>query len=287
MESFTTEEVARFKALQRLAYDCVEEIAAGLAPGVTEREAADRLGATLRARGVQGFFHQPFAWFGDRAGLVGFRRPSLARPVDNISFARQFLPTERRLERGMAAILDVAVIRDGYSVDIGYAFCCGPHPEAAPARAFLLELRALILDRVRAGDTMRAVYQRVDREIAAAGYESAHHLYPSSVLGHRVGRLPFAGLRAPMVRGFDLRTILYFAELFAHMVPRRRGNPVWNGSRFADEPPAPGLWAVEPHLRRGDFGAKWEEILVVDAAGARWLDDDLPHVRARPGAAAA
>ena len=31
-------------------------------------------------------------------------------------------------------------------------------------------------------------------------------------------------------------------------------------------------------MRKGDLGAKWEEIMVIDAAGARWLDDSLPHV---------
>jgi Xaa-Pro aminopeptidase len=287
MEQLTRDELSRIKGLQRLAYDCAEEVAAGLLPGVTEREAAERLGAVLRARGVQGFFHTPFAWFGDRAAFQGFVAPSLRRPLDNIAFAEQFFPTMRRLERGMPAILDVAPIRDGLCADIGYAFTLGPNPEAARARAFLLELRALILAEVRAGRSMRAIYRSVDEAIAAAGYESAHHIYPSSVLAHRVGRIPLARRRAPMIRGFDARTYLYFGSLFLDMLPRLRRSPLWNGTRLADEPPAPGLWAVEPHIRCGAFGAKWEEILVVDEAGARWLDDDLPHVRPAQGSAAA
>jgi hypothetical protein len=39
------------------------------------------------------------------------------------------------------------------------------------------------------------------------------------------------------------------------------------------------LWAVEPHLADGNVGAKFEEILIIDGNGARWLDDDLPHHR--------
>ena len=40
--------------------------------------------------GADGFFHTPFAWFGDRAGFYGFRQPSWRRPLDNLLFARQF-----------------------------------------------------------------------------------------------------------------------------------------------------------------------------------------------------
>ena len=40
-----------------------------------------------------------------------------------------------------------------------------------------------------------------------------------------------------------------------------------------------GLWAMEPHLALGDVGVKFEEILIIDENGARWLDDDLPHHR--------
>jgi len=54
--------------------------------------------------------------------------------------------------------------------------------------------------------------------------------------------------------------------------------PLWNAGAGSDARPDPGLWAFEPHVRKGDLGAKWEEIMVIDAAGARWLDDSLPHV---------
>jgi len=36
---------------------------------------------------------------------------------------------------------------------------------------------------------------------------------------------------------------------------------------------------MEPHIARDGVGAKFEEILIIDADGARWLDDDLPHTR--------
>lgn len=287
MEQLTQSEIRDIRGLQQLAYECAETVAAGLEEGVTEREAARRLGVELRARGAQAFFHTPFAWFGDRAGFAGFARPGIWRPIENIAFARRFFPTERRLARGMAAILDCAPIRDGLCADIGYAFSLGEHAESARARELLLELRGRILDGVRGGKTMREVYVDVDERIARGGYESAHALYPSGVLGHRVGRVPFARLPASEIAGFDARTYLYFGSLLLEGVRRV---PLWNGTRLADVPPASGLWAVEPHIRcdrGGGFGAKWEEILVVDETGARWLDDDLPHVRVGSGRNAA
>lgn len=280
-ERYSDDELEGMRALQRLAYDCAEETAAGLAPGVTEREAAARFGASLRARGVEGFFHTPFAWFGERAGFYGFNPPAPLRPLDNLRFARQFFPSEQRLEPGMTAILDVAPIRDGLCADIGYAFSLEPHPGLDDAMALLAEIRDLILAEVRAGRTMREVYQAVDVVIEAAGYENAHRFYPSSVIGHKIGRIPLPWLPSRTLAGFDLRTYMYFGKQILSALPGVGRLPLWNQARLGDGPPDPGLWAIEPHVRKDGVGAKWEEILVVSDADARWLDDDLPHVRAQ------
>jgi hypothetical protein len=55
--------------------------------------------------------------------------------------------------------------------------------------------------------------------------------------------------------------------------------PFCNVGPGSDVRPERGLWAFEPHIARGDVGVKWEEMLLVEESGARWLDDDLPHVR--------
>jgi len=285
VERYSDDELARIKALQRLAYDCAQEVARGLSAGVTERVAAARLGARMRELGADGFFHTPFAWFGDRAGFAGFRAPSWRRPLDNLAFPRQFFPTERRLEPGMAGILDVAPIRDGLCADIGYAFSLGENRELRRAMADLRELRDLVLHEVRAGRTMREVYQAVDAALARGGYQSAHAYYPSSVLGHKIGRVPFARLPSASIAGFDLRTYLYFARQLLPALPGLGRLPLWNAARGSDTPPSPGLWAIEPHVRKNGIGAKWEEILVVTDSDAYWLDDDLPHVRAQAAAA--
>jgi Xaa-Pro aminopeptidase len=277
-------DLAQFKRVQRLAYDCAVEVASELRAGDTERQAAARLGALCKRRGVQGFFHQPFAWFGDRSGFSFYkkRRESgswLERHLAEPLLAGRFFPTERRLERGMAAILDVAPIVDGYAADIGYAFALGDNPTMERAKRDLLVWRQLILERVQAGATMRSIYRELDGELERLGYESAHVHYPSRVLGHKVGRLPLPAAPSVRLGGFDLRTLFYFGR---QIVASRAGagvTPLWNGDIAADVPVPPGLWALEPHVRKDDVGAKWEELLVVTDDDAYWLDDDLPHVR--------
>ena len=58
-----------------------------------------------------------------------------------------------------------------------------------------------------------------------------------------------------------------------------RFSPNWNANSSSDHAPWDGLWAVEPHLGRGDVGAKWEELLLIQDGEVRWLDEDVPHVR--------
>ncbi|HUH02132.1 MAG TPA: M24 family metallopeptidase [Kofleriaceae bacterium] len=280
-EMYSPDELEQVRALQKLAYDCAEAVATELSPGVTERQAAARLGALLRERGVDGFFHTPFAWFGDRSGFYGFRSPSWRRPQDNLYFSRQFFPTERRLEEGMIGILDVAPIKGGLCADIGYTFAHGDSLALTRAINDLGIIRDLVLDEVRAERTMKQVYQAVDAAIEEMGYESAHALYPSRVLGHKIGRIPLRGAAPRVLAGFDLRTYLYFGKQILMALPGVGRVPLWNQARLADVRPDPGLWAIEPHVRKHGIGAKWEEILVVTDSDAVWLDDDLPHVRAR------
>jgi Xaa-Pro aminopeptidase len=255
-----------FRAAQRLAYDAAVAVAAGLTPGTTERDAADRLEAALGARGVTRWFHAPFAWFGARsrfAGMEGARRRA------------RFFPSDARIEEGMVGILDVAPIVDGHTADIGYTFRCGGGDDAryTAARQALREVRALIPRRIGEGATMAAIYADVDRVFAAGGFDNRHALYPWGVLGHRIGRI---GTRGPRVAGFGVGALveLVGGQLASHL-PGAPRSPLWTA--VLERPPEPGLWSMEPHLGAAGWGAKFEEILVVEPGGARWLDDTLPH----------
>jgi len=260
-----------FRRAQRVAYDAAIEVAAGLAPGVTEREAASRLRAALAGRGVSRYFHVPFAWFGERSKLAGMRGAS-----------PRFFPGRTRLAAGAIAILDVAPVVDGYIADIGYTFRApggSPDDRLERALAALREIRALLPGLVARRDTKRSIYVRVERQLRERGYDNRHARYPYGVLGHRVERLP-ERRRDPVIAGFGATSLVHLlgAQLRSRLPSMADSSPLWGSGPDADRPLAPGLWAIEPHLGGDGFGAKFEEILVVEHRSARWLDDDLPHV---------
>lgn len=261
----TEDEIARFRAMQRLAYAGAEEVAAGLEPGVTEREATRRLRETLVARGVDDWFHVPFAWFGDRSAFRGFWLP------------HKFFATGRRLEEGMPFILDCAPIRAGYVADIGFAGCIGENRVFEQLMTDLAAYRTFIRERVAARDTFRAIYEGVDELITRQGYDNRHRVYPGRVIAHQVGVVRKRGPKQ-VVAGFGLRSLRTLGqELILERLEGR--SPLWADGRASDHAPTPGLWAVEPHIGFRGVGVKFEEILVVTEDDAYWLDDDLPHVR--------
>jgi Xaa-Pro aminopeptidase len=282
---FTASELEEFKAAQRLAYDATAAIEAQLFEGITEKQAAGMLEDWLRERGVRRFFHYGFAWFGDRTRFRGHTRPSKNALNDILNpkmahFGKQFLPTDRPLRKGDAVILDVGPIHGRAPSDMGYSCTLGePSQEFHEARMALEPYRRMILEMVRSGDTQGAIYKAIDETIADQGYENIHSYYPGGVLAHRVGRVPGLGLPTFRVKGFSPQAIAYLgAEVVESVVrPTDHATPIWNHE--SDRPCEPGLWAIEPHIGKGDIGVKWEELLVVTDDTAYWLDDDLPHVR--------
>lgn len=269
---FDPHELSRFRDVQRLAYACAETVAASLDVGVTEKEAAIRLEAYLRAHGVTTHFHRPFAWFGDRTAFRKFRT-DLA-----------FFPTDRKLARGMPVILDVAPVVDGFAADIGYSYGFGEgraNDVQTTMRRDLITVRSLIRDGVRARRTFRAVYVEVDHFLAQRGYTSAHRIYPERVLAHRLVRVEPSARSHRHLFGFGLDQLSWLLPGVARgrLVPGRADSPLWNDGAASDHAPLTGLWAVEPHFALDGVGAKWEEILVITEDDAYWLDDDVPHVR--------
>jgi Xaa-Pro aminopeptidase len=268
MTTFTDDDLERFRQVQQIAYGCAERTAAWLWPGVTERQAAAYLRLELAKAGVEDLFHVPFAWFGDRTAFTGFRIPF------------QFFPTNRRLIEGMAFVLDCAPIVDGYTADIGYGGVLdGPSTAWGQLDRDLSTLRPLILDRVRRGDTLDAIYRAVDAEIELQGNQNRHQAYPGRVIGHQVTRQHAIGPKGVSAFGFGIRTIQTLGREFLSDAIKRR-SPLWADGDMYRFPATPGLWAVEPHIARNGIGLKFEELLVVTEDGdAFWLDDDIPHVR--------
>ncbi|MET4575841.1 M24 family metallopeptidase [Ottowia thiooxydans] len=257
----TAEALQGFRRAQRLAYDAVEHVAAQLLPGMTEREAASLLADYLRERGTERFLHRPFAWFGDHSRFDGY------------SGYGDYHPSDRPLEQGAAAILDVSPILDGYIGDVGYAVSVGPNSELEKAREFMLVLRSEIPAMFASAMTPAEIWHAVNRRITGAGYDTVHAKYPHCVLGHRVFRMKVrkgssarVGFRA--FGWFSLDTNLAFLRLG----PSAALSPEHIGRKL-------GLWAIEPHIGWPGGGCKFEEILVVEEKRCYWLDDDVPHVR--------
>lgn len=267
-------DLARFREVQQLAYAAAQAVGQALEPGVTEKEAAGRIREYLVERGVQDWFHTPFAWFGDRTAFRGFRTPF------------QFFPTHRRLVEGMPFILDCAPVRDGYMADIGYAGCLGTNRIYEQLMDDLSEYRTMIVDRVNDGVPLQQIYRDVDALITRQGYDNRHRVYPGRVIGHQIGKV-HSRLPKFIVAGFGVRALqTLVGDLIVERMHHR--SPLWADDQISDHPATPGLWAVEPHIGFRDVGVKFEEILVVTGSGsAYWLDDDLPHVHRWQRASAA
>lgn len=250
-----------FRRAQRFAYDCVAAVRAEVVPGMTEREAAGRLAAYCAQHGHERYLHRPFAWFGEHSRFQPYRRYD------------EYHPSDRRLEPTESVILDIAPIVDGFTADIGLTFSLEPNPEMEAAKRFLLDLRAALPPMFESDMRPRDIWAEVDAMIAASPFDNVHERYPYCVLGHRVFSVPRSAAKARRIGGgsvgwFSVEANMQFLKtgFSTALSPENVG-------------PKLGLWAIEPHIGFAGGGAKFEEILILDHQGARWLDDDVPHVR--------
>lgn len=240
-----------FLAAQKLARRSVIEVAKLVKEGWTEKQAASLIETYLRDHGVKSFFHFPFVWYGERARFDGIRT------------YKQFSPSDRVLLPGESFILDVAPILNGYICDIGYTTALGPHPVLEETRRFLHELRDWIPGLFTQGVSGGKIWELVDDKIKEKGFDNIHKKYPFSVLGHRVHRNIKEGIPAQVLNfGWQSYWSLVSRGLFGQLLNTKH------------EGDLTGLWAVEPHLGKKNFGAKFEEILVVEKGTAKWLDEE-------------
>ena len=240
-----------FLKSQRLAMHACREVAGFMEPGWTEKQAANMINTYLQDHGVDSFFHYAFAWFGDRTQFT------------NVKTYGDFSPTQRVLQEHDVFILDVAPIVQGYVSDVGYAGQMGNDEEFAAIQQFLRDLHKNIPSMVNNAAPGKDLWHAVDRAIANAGYTNIHKRYPFAVLGHRVHEVPKEG-PDPQLLNFGWKSYwsLLSRGLFGQLLNEQAAGDVR------------GLWAIEPHISNGKFGAKFEEILIIDDQGARWLEAD-------------
>ncbi|MDX1960240.1 MAG: M24 family metallopeptidase [Leptospiraceae bacterium] len=263
-------EIEEYKSIQKFAYNTTLEIASRLEVGMTEKYVANLLDSELKKAGVESFFHNSFAWFHDRTSFTNFQNYF------------DFLPTDRKLEKGMAVILDTAPARKGKAVDIGYAFAFGENSLVEEGLDYLEVFRKEIISEVRKERTLSEIYKYLDQLILDIGYSNCHKSYPLSVLGHKIGQIPHWNLSSFDFLGFPIQSYFYLLEEtvdalnpFQKIFSPSKNVPYWNSE--TNHLPEKGLWAVEPHISKDGVGTKWEEILVITESDVFWLDDSLPH----------
>lgn len=267
-EGFNDQELREFRRYQRLAFDILEATASVLKVGNSEHEVARRLRKSFHQAGAHNYFHVPVALFGERSAYPGDFGPFEA------------LSTDRCLREGDTFILDAAPVFDGYTVDVSCAFNFGNSAVFEELDRELPILRELIVRRINDGEYFQSIAWEVDNYIRERGYENCHRKHIGAVLGHLVTRANTPRLASWTFKGLAVKQVAWF--LGRSRITSHYGNkttPNWNHTSACKDVAPFGLWAVEPHLAKGKVGVKFEEILVIDSTGARWLDDDLPHHR--------
>lgn len=263
---YSAAELDQFRHYQRLSYDILGAVAGKLQVGVSEREAAYRMRKAFHVAGAHNYFHVPVALFGERSAYPG-------------EFgAFEALPTDRTLNEGDTFILDAAPIFGEYTVDTSCAYEFGSSDTFRRLDHELIGLRSMIKDGINAGRSMQKVAWQVDDYIRQCGFENCHRKHIGAVLGHRVTKADSTRLATWAYKGLAVKQVSWF--LSRSQLARlglRNLTPNWNHTRMCKDVVPQGLWAVEPHVALDGVGVKFEEILVIDSNGARWLDDKLPH----------
>jgi len=254
---------------QALSLEAALEVADQLRPGVTEAETAQLLDQKARSLGARGQFHRTLVWFGEHTRFQGQSSRIGAFPGDTA------------LESGAAVILDHAPLFDGYPGDVSHSRNAGEGDHGTGATAHLAALRAAIPPMVAQGMTSMEIALAVRQLTEAAGMRSLQNRYLFHALGHRVESVRFPGLSTIRLAGLGLPSAArLFGPAILHGVPGIQAEwPIWSESPRANIRPGHGLWSIEPHIECEGRGVKWEELLLIDDEGARWLEADSPLPR--------
>lgn len=249
-------------AAQRRTQAALQDVGRDLTPGVTEREVAGEVRARLVALGAVGFFHEPIVWFGPRTAWIGIPSRQAAAPG------------RETLREGWPVVLDVAPCFTDGVCDVSTTLFTCPSPEEEACRQLRQELRAQIPGALSAGATGRELALAVAATAERAGFESCQHHYLFGALGHRVFRSARPMRRSLLGLGLGSGVRLFGQAGLHHLVPQLAPWPFLADSPHAEVLPGDGLWSLEPHVRRGELGYKFEELLVLEGGRARWLDPE-------------
>jgi Xaa-Pro aminopeptidase len=280
---YSAAELDQFRQVQRLAYDMAGAVEAQLTEGMTEAEVCRLLVDAQSVHQVTQVFHRPYAWFGRRTMLGEGPGPEAVGVLDLATAGvlphRSFFPTGAALADGVPLILDLAPVVQGIAADVGYSCVFGHNDTFDELDRGLARVRTFLTEGVRAGETMGALTRQLQGLARQHGWESCHAHYPDRALGHLVFPVGPEPPGRSLLPGFGGAAADGLLAAGRAALKDGRAYPVWNDSPRADYRPAPGLWALEPHIGRDGVGVKFEELLVVTEHDAYWLDDHLLHTQ--------
>lgn len=246
-KNLTVADLKPYLKAQNLCEEVLNEASTFCQPGISEKEISNLIQSLFKQKGVKHFFHQPFAWFGDRSRFQGFRLPT------------DFMPTSRRRVAFEPYILDAAPVVDGVICDVGLSFCEKQSEDFKNGQDLLGRLYQQIPLWFEELSTTAEIWDKVDQELRQASAHNCHEMYPFGVLGHRVYK------SNPVKDFYLLRFGLQSAQnILSHGFQSELLGPK---SKAKKE----GLWALEPHIGLNGFGMKFEELLFFDNGKAQWL----------------
>lgn len=248
-----TLDLQKLKNCQRIARLGVQETVRAIQEGWSEQQVCHYLDTALRDLGVDNYFHHPFAWFGERTRFDGIR------------LYPQFQPRKDRfLKPDEVVILDVAPLFQGVSSDIGYSFSLEPREDLQAAKKYLKDLRETIRKNFESGTTAANVWKSIAKDIEQHGYDVIHRRYPLQVLGHRLYNHPDQSHHLHFLNfGWEAYKSILMGGVVSEII-----SPYFQKS-------VEGIWAIEPHIGGSQFGAKFEEVLIVKNGKAEWLDEEF------------
>lgn len=163
----SNEEIARIGAASELAEGVLQDVVAGIEPGVAEMELAARIEYEFKRRGASGPSFPTIVLFGARSSLPHGQ------------------PGERELRRGDVVLIDMGCRKAGYCSDLTRTYAYDTIPGAWFDKVYRVVLAAqqAALGRVRAGVSCRDVDALARDIIEKAGFGK----YFGHGLGHGVG----------------------------------------------------------------------------------------------------
>lgn len=241
----TETEIESMRSAGRIVAGALQEVGAGLAPGVTTSDLDTQIGAYVKAKGgVSAFF-----------GYQGFPNNACISVNSEVIHG---LPGSRRLQFGDLLKVDVGVEFNGMIADGAWTYVVGGLRDARTQRLIDVTLAALgkAVDQVKDGAKIFSVSAAVQDTVEEAGFSVVREF-----VGHGVGRSLHEEPKIPNFRSSGTKGKLIAGMTVAIEPMVNAGAPKVNVKSDG--------WTVE--TADGSLSAHFEHTVLVTATGAEIL----------------